>query len=268
MFTHTRSGRGRIAISWGQWWFWARRFEADSENWVFDPFLVERILLPLRLRSATAHVWTHVMICVEANFPPASARVRLRMCERTFTSTWLEDLLTVSSTTLSAVSDCKVVNMNTFSFLVTITRCSVEKFVEISQELCASYSSTWWEASNFCQATNIYLIYYMLRLAGYNIFVEFMANKYLEGWLLNDVNSLIPEIFTKRLVFRGLAFPFIKMRWWQNPLDCLLQDCSNSSALAMEFMQSFTKPLILSLSWEFLFRQHPIFISKQPPEDK
>ena len=27
-------------------------------------------------RSATAHVWTHVMICVEANFPPASARVR------------------------------------------------------------------------------------------------------------------------------------------------------------------------------------------------
>ena len=25
------------------------------------------------------------MICVEGNFPPASARVRPRMCERTFT---------------------------------------------------------------------------------------------------------------------------------------------------------------------------------------
>ena len=43
-----------------------------------------RILLPLRLRSASAHVWTHVVICVEANFPPASARVRPGMCERTF----------------------------------------------------------------------------------------------------------------------------------------------------------------------------------------
>ena len=42
-------------------------------------------LRPLRLRSATAHVWTHVMICVAANFPPASARVRPRMCELSFT---------------------------------------------------------------------------------------------------------------------------------------------------------------------------------------
>ena len=31
--------------------------------------------------SATAYVWTYVMICVVANFPPASAP---RMCERTF----------------------------------------------------------------------------------------------------------------------------------------------------------------------------------------
>ena len=75
---------GGSAISWGQWWFGARGFEVDAANWVLDPFLAERILLPLRLRSATAHVWTHVMICVEANFPPASARVRPRMCERTF----------------------------------------------------------------------------------------------------------------------------------------------------------------------------------------
>ena len=89
MFTHTRSERGAdaggSAISWGQWWFGACGFEVDAANWVLDPFLAERFLLPLRLRSATAHVWTHVMICVEANFPPASARARPRMCERTFT---------------------------------------------------------------------------------------------------------------------------------------------------------------------------------------
>ena len=65
---------GRSAISWGQWWFGARGFEAEAANWVLDPFFVGPILLPLRLRSATAYVWTHVMICVEANFPPASAR--------------------------------------------------------------------------------------------------------------------------------------------------------------------------------------------------
>ena len=74
---------GGSAISWGQWWFGARGFEAGAVNWVLGPFLAERFLPPLRLRSATAHVWTHVMICVEANFPPAPARVRPRMCERT-----------------------------------------------------------------------------------------------------------------------------------------------------------------------------------------
>ena len=74
---------GGSAISWGQWWFGARGFEADAANWVLDPFLAERFLPPLRHRSAAAHVWTHVMICVEANFPPASARARPRMCERT-----------------------------------------------------------------------------------------------------------------------------------------------------------------------------------------
>ena len=86
MFTHTRSGRGAgadaggPAISWGQWWFGARGFEVDVANWVLDPFLAERILLPLRLRSATAHVWTHLMICVEANFPPARACVNVPSC--------------------------------------------------------------------------------------------------------------------------------------------------------------------------------------------
>ena len=64
---------GGSAISWGQWWFGARGFEAGAVNWVLDPFVAERFLLPLHLRSATAHVWTHVMICVEANFPPAPA---------------------------------------------------------------------------------------------------------------------------------------------------------------------------------------------------
>ena len=76
MFTHTRSGRGGSAISWGQRGFMARGFEADAENWVSDPFVAERILLPLCLRSATAYVWSHAMICVEANFPSACARVR------------------------------------------------------------------------------------------------------------------------------------------------------------------------------------------------
>ena len=51
---------GGSAISWGQWWFGARGFEAGAVNWVLDPFLAERFLLPLRLRSATAHVWTYL----------------------------------------------------------------------------------------------------------------------------------------------------------------------------------------------------------------
>ena len=71
---------GGSAISWGQRWFGTRGFEPDAEIWVSDPFVAERILLQLRLRSATAYVSTYVMICVEANFPPASAP---RMCERT-----------------------------------------------------------------------------------------------------------------------------------------------------------------------------------------
>ena len=83
--SHTRGAdAGGSALSWGQWWFGARGFEAGAVNWVLDPFLAERFLLPLHLRSATAHVWTHVMICVEANVPPAAARVHPRMCERTF----------------------------------------------------------------------------------------------------------------------------------------------------------------------------------------
>ena len=67
---------GGSAISWGQSWFGVRGFEVDVENWVLDPFVAELILLPLRLSSTAAYIWMHVMICVEANFSPASARVR------------------------------------------------------------------------------------------------------------------------------------------------------------------------------------------------
>ena len=69
---------GGSAISWGQWWFGARGFEADAENWVLDPFLAERILLPLRDRAC-------VNACNDLCWSQFSARVHPRMCERTFT---------------------------------------------------------------------------------------------------------------------------------------------------------------------------------------
>ena len=76
----SRSGRGadagRSAISRGQWWFGARGFEAGAANWVLDPFLAERILLPLRLRSATAHVWTHVRVRFHLRGAVTTARSR------------------------------------------------------------------------------------------------------------------------------------------------------------------------------------------------
>ena len=67
---------GGSAISLGQRWFGVCGFEENAENWVLGPFVAERILLTLRHRSATTYVWTHVMICVGANFPPASDRFR------------------------------------------------------------------------------------------------------------------------------------------------------------------------------------------------
>ena len=74
--SHIRGGDAvGSAISWGHLWFGACSFEADAENWELNPFVTERILLLLRHCSATAYVWTHVMICVEANFPPASVRL-------------------------------------------------------------------------------------------------------------------------------------------------------------------------------------------------
>ena len=54
------------------------RAEVGLEAWFWSgcgklgvgPIFAERISLPLCLRSATTYVWTHVMICVEANFHP------------------------------------------------------------------------------------------------------------------------------------------------------------------------------------------------------
>ena len=54
-----------------------------------------------------------------------------------------------------------------------------------------------------------------------------------------------------------------------NILDSLVQNCSNSSALAMEFLQSFTKP---SICWSYGDAHHEIYFSgvvlqsrSQPP---
>ena len=55
-------------------------FEAGGKLGV-GPICCGADLLPLRLHSATANMWSHVMICVEAYFLLASS---LRMCERTF----------------------------------------------------------------------------------------------------------------------------------------------------------------------------------------
>ena len=86
---------GGSVICWGQR---TRGFEADAENWLLDPFVAERILLPLRLRFATAYVWTYVMICVEVNYPPASSSVRsLRMCESALTHVFFQMVTMVKS---------------------------------------------------------------------------------------------------------------------------------------------------------------------------
>ena len=60
---------GGSAISWGQRWFGVRGFEADVENWVLDPFVVERILLPLRDR-------VYVNACNDLCWSQFSARLR------------------------------------------------------------------------------------------------------------------------------------------------------------------------------------------------
>ena len=81
---HVCEGRSRIGV---------RGFKADTENWMFDQFLAKRILLPLHFCFATAYVWTHVMIYVEANFPLRPSASALRICECTlmliiFVTSW------------------------------------------------------------------------------------------------------------------------------------------------------------------------------------
>ena len=57
-------------------------------------------------------------------------------------------------------------------------------------------------------------------------------------------------------------------RYWDSQLwehlNGLVQDCSISSVLTMETLQSFTKPSILSLYWEFLHWEDNLFILKWP----
>ena len=105
---------GGSAISCGWRWFGACGFEADAENWVLDPFIAERILLPLRLRlrlrSATAYVWAHVVICI-ANFPPASTP---RMCERTFLGQVMELWLFCYLVLLSSDSKTRLQDSGSF----------------------------------------------------------------------------------------------------------------------------------------------------------
>ena len=62
---------GGSAISWGQWWFGARGFEAGAVNWVLDPFLAERFLPPLPDRAC-------VNACNDLCWSQFSARSRPR----------------------------------------------------------------------------------------------------------------------------------------------------------------------------------------------
>ena len=53
-----------------------------------------------------------------------------------------------------------------------------------------------------------------------------------------------------KTIFAGIGIPLIKIRWSHDcfvfimgiHIDDWVQDCSNSSALAMELLQSCTKP--------------------------
>ena len=45
----------------------------------------------------------------------------------------------------------------------------------------------------------------------------------------------------------------VQIMTWQEDIDGLVQYCSNSSALAMELLQSCTKPLTLSELYDDLF---------------
>ena len=77
---YVSEGRSRIGV---------HSFEADTENWVLDPFLTEGILLPLHLCSATVCVCVNTCndVCwrqFSTHFPPCPPTSALRMCEHTF----------------------------------------------------------------------------------------------------------------------------------------------------------------------------------------
>ena len=72
MFTHTRSRRGRICHLLRTQMVWSAWFRSGRGNLGVGPICRSGFWSC----SATAYVWTHVMICIEGNFLPASARVR------------------------------------------------------------------------------------------------------------------------------------------------------------------------------------------------
>ena len=76
MFTHTRSRHSQICHFLRTKMVWSTRFQSGCIKLGVGPICCGTDFAP-----ATANVWTHVIICVEANDPPASA---LRMCERTY----------------------------------------------------------------------------------------------------------------------------------------------------------------------------------------
>ena len=72
MFTHVRSGRGRICHFLRTMMVWSMRFQSRCEKLAVGPICCRADFAP----APPPCVWTHVMICVEANFLLASACVR------------------------------------------------------------------------------------------------------------------------------------------------------------------------------------------------
>ena len=76
MFTHTRSRRGRIRHFLRTKMVWGVRFRSGRGKIGCWTHLLRSGFCSRSESTPTAYVWTHLMICVEANFPPAAARVR------------------------------------------------------------------------------------------------------------------------------------------------------------------------------------------------
>ena len=76
------------------------------------------------------------------------------------------------------------------------------------------------------------------------------ANPLTEQWLLlNRSNSIQCQYVLKRIVIFKIRHPC----FYSYHIDGLVQNCSNSSALAMELLQSCTKPSIIPLTWAHSF---------------